>query len=70
MGVMSTLARPRLQFHTFEDHGILRLGQDRKFVFEQVEGEMGVDFYNMLRERSPRPVVTAESRPFRSAFLC
>ena len=42
-----------LRLHTFEDHGILRLGQDRKFVFEQVQGPMGVDFYNMLRERSP-----------------
>lgn len=47
-----------LRLHTFEDHGILRLGQDRKFVFEQVQGPLGVDFYNMLRERSPRPVVT------------
>ena len=47
-----------LQLHTFEDHGILRLGQDRKFVFEQVQGQLGVEFYDMLRERSPRPVVT------------
>lgn len=47
-----------LELHTYEDHGVLRLGQDRKLVFRLLDGQIDGELYKMLAEKSPRQVVT------------
>ena len=48
----------KIEIHSYEDQGVLRLGQDRDFVFELTAGEIGNNLYQLVVEKSPRAVVT------------
>jgi hypothetical protein len=46
-----------LYIHTFENSGVLHLGEDRDYDFHLIGNTMSDDFYELLVERSPRAVV-------------
>ena len=48
----------KIEIHSYEDQSVLRLGQDRDFVFELTANEIGDNLYQLLVEKSPRAVVT------------
>ena len=52
------LSAKELQIHSYEDSGVLRLGQDRDYDFHVIEGEISNELYKLLVDRSPRAVVT------------
>ncbi len=57
------LAPTRIAVFTYEDQGRLKLGADRTFRFEVVEGAVPPELVAFLFDRSPQPVVTAVMPP-------
>lgn len=57
------LAPTRIAVLTYEDQGRLKLGADRTFRFDVVEGTVLPDLVAFLFDRIPRPVVTAVMPP-------
>lgn len=52
------MSAKEIRLHTYEDQGVLRLGQDRDFVFRLTSGEISNELYKLLAAKSPRAVVT------------
>jgi hypothetical protein len=47
----------QIAIHTFEDSGLLRLGEDRDYTFNVTGGKVTDDLYKLLVDKSPRAVV-------------
>jgi hypothetical protein len=47
-----------IQFHTYENQGVERLGTDREYTFHLLSGKITDDLYQLLVQKSPRAVVT------------
>ena len=47
-----------IYIHSYEDSGVLRLGQDRDYDFRVTEGQISNDIYKLLVDKSPRAIVT------------
>lgn len=56
---LQILSSTRIAILTYEDQGRLKLGADRTFRFEVVEGAVSSDLVTFLLDRITRPVVTA-----------
>ena len=57
------LGPTRIAIDTYEDRGRLRLGADRSYEFEVVDGAVREDLIGFLLARLERPVVTAVMPP-------
>ena len=57
------ISRKEISIHSFEDSGVLRLGQDRDYDFHVTAGSISDDLYKLLVERSPRAVVSRLTIP-------
>jgi hypothetical protein len=51
------ISKNQIVIHTFEDSGLLRLGEDRGYEFNLTGGKISDDLYKLLVEKSPRAVV-------------
>jgi hypothetical protein len=57
------LSSEEISIHSFEDSGVLRLGQDRDYDFRILDGKISNELYKALVDRSPRAVVTRLTAP-------
>lgn len=60
---VQVLAPTRIAVFTYEDQGRLKLGADRVFRFDIVEGAVPPELVAFLFDRIPQPVVTAVMPP-------
>ena len=56
---LQILSPTRIAVLTYEDRGVLKLGEDRTFEFKVVQGPVSSELVTFLLERIDRPVVTA-----------
>ncbi len=47
-----------IEIHSYESHGVERLGHDKDYMFRAMTGAITDDLYQMLVRKSPRAVVT------------
>jgi hypothetical protein len=47
-----------IQFHTYENQGVGRLGSDKEYTFHALNDKITDDLYQLLVQKSPRAVVT------------
>lgn len=47
-----------IQLHTYENHGVERLGSDKEYTFHVLSGKITDDLSQLLVQKSPRAVVT------------
>ena len=56
---LQILSPSRIAVLTYEDRGVLKLGEDRTFEFKVVEASVSSELVTFLLERLDRPIVTA-----------